>query len=78
VAAQGVGVLVVVHDLTLAAAYCDRLLLLADGAVVAEGTPREVITASNVAHVYGARVTVINDEQHRAPIVVPANVEAHR
>ena len=74
----GVGVLVVVHDLTLAATYCDRLFLLADGAVVAEGTPNEVVTASNVTRVYGARVTVINDERHRAPIVVPANLEADR
>ena len=38
---EGVGVLVVVHDLTLAATYCDRLLLLDAGRVVAEGAPRE-------------------------------------
>src|SRR5207248_8023728 len=40
-AAAGVGVLVALHDLTLATAYCDRLVLIADGRVVAAGTPAE-------------------------------------
>jgi iron complex transport system ATP-binding protein len=70
-AAEGVGVLVVAHDLTLAATYCDRLLLLDAGRVVAEGAPHEVVTAEHVQRVYGSRVTVINDSGHRAPIVVP-------
>ena len=80
-AAEGVGVLVVVHDLTIAATYCDRLLLLDAGRVVAEGAPREVVTAEHVARVYGARVTVIDDSRHRAPIVVPVaanGLEAER
>ncbi|MFA7296456.1 MAG: ABC transporter ATP-binding protein [Dehalococcoidia bacterium] len=74
-AADGVGVLVVVHDLTLAATYCDRLLLLDAGRVVAEGAPHEVVTAEHVQRVYGTRVTVINDSGHRAPIVVPVAVD---
>ena len=74
-AAEGVGVLVVVHDLTLAATYCDRLLLLDAGRVVAEGAPREVVTTEHVTRVYGARVTVIDDSRHRAPIVVPAGMD---
>ena len=52
-ARDGVAVLVVLHDLTLAAAYCDRLALLDAGRVVASGAPREVLTAANVARVYG-------------------------
>jgi iron complex transport system ATP-binding protein len=75
-AADGVGVLVVAHDLTLAAAYCDRLVLLARGRVVATGTPAEVLTAANVAHVYGDRVAVVTSPQHRVPLVVPAILEA--
>jgi iron complex transport system ATP-binding protein len=71
-AAAGSGVLVVVHDLTLAATYCDRLVLLDQGAVIAEGAPHEVVTNANVTRVYGARVMVINDSSHGAPIVVPA------
>ena len=74
-AADGVGVLVVVHDLTLAATYCDRLLLLDAGRVVAEGAPREVVTGEHVQRVYGTRVTVINNHGQRAPIVVPVAVQ---
>ena len=69
--AEGVGVLVAMHDLTLAAAYCDRLVLLADGRVVAAGTPAEVITTETVTRVYGPRVTT-----HGTPVVVPAIMEA--
>jgi len=71
-AAGGVGVLVVVHDLTLAAAYCDRMVLLAAGEVVAAGTPRAVLTPERVRQVYGDRVTVIPHPRTGIPVVVPA------
>ena len=71
-ALTGVGVLVTLHDLTLAAAYCDRLVLLAGGRVVAAGTPHEVVTAEQVARVYGSGVTVITSPLDGRPVVVPA------
>ncbi len=74
-AREGVGVLVAVHDLTLAAAYCDRAVLLVEGRVIASGTPAEVVTPETVARVYGDRVTVIPHPQSGAPIVVPAVME---
>ncbi len=74
-AAEGVGVLVVAHDLTLAAAYCDRLMLLAQGSVVATGTPADVLTAANVRGVYGDRVAVLAGPNQRVPLVVPALLE---
>ncbi|MHC5909380.1 ABC transporter ATP-binding protein, partial [Streptomyces sp. S6] len=49
---------VALHDLNLAAMYCDRLAVLKEGRVVASGTPREVLTESLVADVYGVRATV--------------------
>ncbi len=52
-ALAGKAVLAVLHDLTLAARYCSRLLLLQQGRVVAEGTPEQVLTATNLAEVYG-------------------------
>ena len=73
--AGGVGALAVVHDLTLAAAYCDRVALLDRGRIVASGTPGEVLTAETVARVYGNRVTVIPHPASGAPIVVPAILE---
>ena len=51
-AAQGHGVLVVLHDLTLAARFCHRLVLLAEGRVVADGPPPAVLTAAHLAAAY--------------------------
>lgn len=45
--------LVVLHDLELAARFCDRLYLCHRGQLVASGSPREVLTAANLASVYG-------------------------
>jgi iron complex transport system ATP-binding protein len=47
-------VLVALHDLNLAAQYCDRLLLINERRIHARGTPVEVITDSNIKEVYGA------------------------
>lgn len=71
-AAGGAGVLIVAHDLTLAAVHCERLLLLAGGRVVAQGAPEAVVSAENVARVYGAGVDVIDDPRGGGPLVVPA------
>jgi iron complex transport system ATP-binding protein len=58
----GHGVLVVLHDLNLAAQYCDRLALLSAGRVVAVGTPREVCTADRLSEVYEWPVSVSDVE----------------
>lgn len=52
------GVLVVLHDLNLAARYCDRLALLCDGRTVIVGTPREVCTPERLSEVYRWPVSV--------------------
>ncbi len=51
-AREGRGVAVVLHDLSLAARFCDRLVLLADGIVAADGTPADVLTPERLAQVY--------------------------
>ena len=63
------GVLVVTHDLVLAARHADRMLLLDGGRVVASGTPREVLQPETVARVYGVDVEVSEDASGR-PVVV--------
>ncbi|MER7759341.1 ABC transporter ATP-binding protein [Streptomyces sp. NPDC097619] len=50
--------LLVLHDLNLAAAHCDRLYVLAAGRIVAGGTPAEVLTEELVEEVYGVRARV--------------------
>ncbi len=52
VAKRGAAVLVVLHDLTLAARFCDRLLLLHAGKVLAEGLPANVLTPANLERAY--------------------------
>jgi len=59
----GALVIAVLHDLTLAARYCDRLLLIDEGRIVADGSPAEVLTAERLRAVYGidARVETGGD-----------------
>ncbi|WP_406005996.1 ABC transporter ATP-binding protein [Streptomyces sp. NBC_00637] len=52
---------VALHDLNLAAMYCDRLVVLKEGRVVACGSPYEVLTEALVADVYGVRAAVTAD-----------------
>lgn len=66
---RGLTVVSAVHDLTLAAQFCDRLVMLAGGAVVAQGAPEAVLTADTIGRHYGARVRVISDDG--GVIVVP-------
>jgi iron complex transport system ATP-binding protein len=53
-----ISVLMIVHDLNLAARYADRIILLREGEVFAEGPPSEVITRSNLADVYRIEASV--------------------
>ncbi|KAA1424427.1 ABC transporter ATP-binding protein [Mumia zhuanghuii] len=52
---------VALHDLNLAAAFCDRVLVLADGRVVAAGKPADVLTSALIAEVYGVEAEVVAD-----------------
>lgn len=55
---QGFGVIIVVHDLNLAARFADELLLLANGEVVGHGEPRVVLEPETLGRCYGTPVTV--------------------
>ncbi|HZG74619.1 MAG TPA: heme ABC transporter ATP-binding protein [Paenibacillus sp.] len=63
-------VVAVLHDLNLAAMYCDRLLLMDGGRVAAIGTPREVLTPARIRAVYGANSTVLPHPTNGAPQVL--------
>ena len=65
----GLTVISAVHDLTLAAQFCDRLVMLSGGAIVAEGSAEGVLTADTIHRHYGARVRVIADDD--GLIVIP-------
>jgi iron complex transport system ATP-binding protein len=55
---QGLGVVTVTHDLNLALSYADRVLLLEQGRTVADGAPRDVLTADTVHRIFGVRAVV--------------------
>ena len=69
--ANGVAVLSVLHDLNLAALYCDRLLLLAGGRVVAQGTPTQVLLGPLLREAYGVPVHVGINAATGTPTVLP-------
>ncbi len=70
-AAAGDGVVAVVHDLNLAAAYATSVCLMRDGHTVAHGRPREILTAARVSEVYGYQVTVLDHPTRGCPLIVP-------
>ncbi len=58
---RGLGVLIAIHDLSLAARFCDRLALLHDGRIVAEGSPEAVLTPPNLASAFGVHAQPYRD-----------------
>ena len=70
-------VVAVFHDLNLAAEYCDRLVLLDQGRVVAAGTPADVLTTEAVRNVFGVQVLVDRNPMSGSPRVVFA-AKGHR
>jgi len=73
VAAAGAGVVAVLHDLNLAAAYADPVLVLDRGRVAALGPPREVLTADLLSGVYGQRLEVIDHPYRDCPLILTAD-----
>ncbi|MFN8624613.1 MAG: heme ABC transporter ATP-binding protein [Candidatus Binatia bacterium] len=69
--AEGMTIATVLHDLNLAALYCDRLALLKDGRLVRRGAPAEVITYATVKDVYGTEVYVDTNDITGAVNVLP-------
>ncbi|WP_152226105.1 heme ABC transporter ATP-binding protein [Pseudomonas sp. SCB32] len=67
---RGVAVLVILHDLNLAARYCDRLLLLHQGRPHLHGTPEEVLCAEPLRAVFGLDVLVHRHPERGHPLII--------
>jgi iron complex transport system ATP-binding protein len=57
-AASGIAVIAAIHDINLAAQYCDRLLLLKRGEIIADGSVEEVLTQEHIAEAFGVSALV--------------------
>ena len=63
----GLSILVILHDLNLASAYCDRIALMKKGRICADGSPDTVLTQKNIETVYETRVVVKRDSAGSRP-----------
>ncbi|UCH25528.1 MAG: ABC transporter ATP-binding protein [Trueperaceae bacterium] len=69
---RGLGALLVLHDLNLCARVCDRVVVLSEGVVVANGLPRTVVSEQLLKQVYGPDVRVLDAlDPDGHPIVLP-------
>ena len=73
---HGVTIIGAMHDLNLAALYFDRLILLKEGRIFADGTPEEVLTAETIEDVFAASVQVMQHPLTKLPhiVVVPGAI----
>lgn len=75
---QGLTVVAILHDLNLAALYCDRLVLLKAGRVFCQGTPEQVLTYTNIKAVYETEVYIdLNDLTGKVQIL-PLDADTRR
>ena len=68
---RGLSVLLTLHDLNLAALYCDRLLLMKDGTAYRVGPPNETLTEGHLRDVFGLAMRVVTDPKSGLPSCAP-------
>jgi iron complex transport system ATP-binding protein len=73
---RGRTVVMVLHDLNLAARYSDTIAVMKDGALVTEGSPTDVFTSARLAETFGLDADVLSDPRTGLPIIVPTSSAA--
>lgn len=77
---EGLGIVMVLHDINQAAACADRIVAMRGGAIVADGAPREVVTPGLIRELFGVAVDIIEigEGERRRPhcIALPAHLSA--
>ena len=66
-------VVVAMHDLTLAAQYCNRIVVIREGRNFADGRPQDVLTEEIIQNVYGVKVRILTHPDTGKPVIVGAN-----
>lgn len=70
-ASRGAALVVVLHDLNLASAYADRILLMREGQLAALGSPRETLTEALLSEIFSCRVSIMPHPETGLPLVLP-------
>lgn len=68
---KGLGVVIVLHDVNMAARFCDEIIALHRGRLIARGTPAEIVQADQLHRIYGLDMQVINHPSQRYPVAIP-------
>ena len=71
-AQDGPGIVIVTHDINLASLFCDRIIILKNGAIKADGTPNKIITTDIMQSLYGKDILVQQHPTVDRPIIIPA------
>lgn len=68
---RGTTIVMILHDINLSARYADYIFAVKDGQLIAQGSPKEVITQEMIHQVYGLECKVMEDPIFGAPMIVP-------
>ena len=68
---RGTTIVMVLHELSLAARYADHMILMGEGQIIAEGTPAEVVTAERMREAFGLEAQIMADPVSGSPMVIP-------
>lgn len=71
VASAGRTLVVVLHELNVAAAFADHLVMMREGEIVASGAPQDVMTSERLLEVFDLDAQVLSDPENRRPVCVP-------
>lgn len=64
-------VVAVLHDLNHSCRYADHLIVMKSGAIIAQGSPKEIISEALIHHVYGLHSIIIDDPLSHTPLIIP-------
>lgn len=67
---EGYGVICILHDINLASAYADQIMILKNGKQLAFGAPDEVISCENIHDAFGIKVQLMKNENFKCPLVI--------
>ncbi|MGV8851629.1 MAG: ABC transporter ATP-binding protein [Rhodoglobus sp.] len=68
---RGTTIVMVLHELNLAARYAEHMVLMGEGKILAEGAPADVVTAERMREAFGLEAQIIADPVSHSPMVIP-------